>query len=237
MPIEPSSEGADSPEDWQSQPVEPVPREAPPTVFEPSAEPAEAPAAWTHSQKNRSPEEVGRRRVLRRQLLWALVVFLVLTVVMTECDFGLSFAQQGLLGLALIGTILGILGVLVARLMRKDWIALRGSVLLVSALAAARSTTHMIRDHYQHVSKEAAGRIVLAVEQYHAKNGEYPETLSELVPRFLPSIERAQVSWFREHSFYYGRDEDGTSYGLGFDVHGDYSHSYSSKRQYWRMHD
>ena len=237
MPTGPSSEEEDSPEDWQSQPVEPVPLEPPPTVWESFSEPAEAPTAWTHTGKSRRPEEVARRSVLRRQLLCALVVFLVLTLVMTECDFGLSFAQQGLLGLALMGTILGILGVLVARLLRKDWIALRGSVLLVSALAASRSTTFMIHEHYEHASKEAAGRIILAVEQYHATSGEYPETLSELVPRFLPSIERAQVSWFREHSFYYGRDEDGTRYGLGFDVHGDYSHSYSSKRKYWQMHD
>ncbi len=237
MPIERNLEGADSPDAWQSQPMEPVPLESPPTIAEPIAEPVEAPAAWTHSKKSGSPEEVARRSVLRRQLLWALVVFLVFTLVMTEFDYGLSFAQQGLLGLALIGTILGTFGVLVARLLAKDWIALRGSVLLISALAASRSTTFMIHDHYRLASEARAATIFTALEQYRAESGEYPETLLELVPRYLPSIETAQVSWFRETPFYYRHYQHGAGYGLGFAVHGGYGHVYNSQDGAWIMHD
>jgi hypothetical protein len=42
------------------------------------------------------------------------------------------------------------------------------------------------------VGKANAPRIIAACEEFHAANGKYPQTLDELVPRYLPSVPRAK---------------------------------------------
>lgn len=47
------------------------------------------------------------------------------------------------------------------------------------------------------VARINAARVVEACEQYHEANGTYPESLDELVPRYLSSVPRAKycLSW------------------------------------------
>ncbi|MHB1037554.1 MAG: hypothetical protein ACYC35_22030 [Pirellulales bacterium] len=48
-------------------------------------------------------------------------------------------------------------------------------------------------DAIQHRVAEAnASRIIAACEEFHAANGRFPESLDELVPRYMPSVPRAK---------------------------------------------
>lgn len=42
------------------------------------------------------------------------------------------------------------------------------------------------------IGEANAPRIIAACEEFHAANGEFPQTLGQLVPRYLPSIPRAK---------------------------------------------
>ncbi len=42
------------------------------------------------------------------------------------------------------------------------------------------------------IGKANAPQIIAACEEFHTANGEYPKTLDELVPRYMPSIPRAK---------------------------------------------
>jgi hypothetical protein len=44
----------------------------------------------------------------------------------------------------------------------------------------------------QQTAKANAASIVAACQEFHAANGKFPETLDELVPRYLPSVPRAK---------------------------------------------
>jgi hypothetical protein len=42
------------------------------------------------------------------------------------------------------------------------------------------------------IARERAEKLVVAVEQFYAKQGRYPERLEELVPAFIPAVPRAK---------------------------------------------
>lgn len=42
------------------------------------------------------------------------------------------------------------------------------------------------------MARESAGSLIVAVEQFHAKHGRYPERLEEMVPEFVAEIPRAK---------------------------------------------
>jgi len=42
------------------------------------------------------------------------------------------------------------------------------------------------------IARERAESLVVAVEQFHAKHGRYPERLGEIVPEFIPEIPKAK---------------------------------------------
>ena len=42
------------------------------------------------------------------------------------------------------------------------------------------------------IARERAEKLVVAVEQFYAKHGRYPERLEEIVPEFIPAIPRAK---------------------------------------------
>jgi hypothetical protein len=51
----------------------------------------------------------------------------------------------------------------------------------------------MANDAFQRGIAEAnAQRIIAACEQFHATEGEFPQTLGDLVPQYLPSVPRAK---------------------------------------------
>lgn len=51
-------------------------------------------------------------------------------------------------------------------------------------------------------------RIVRACESFYSDNGRYPNTLNELVPRYLPSIPPAKYSMDGDFHYYNSRDSD-----------------------------
>jgi hypothetical protein len=42
------------------------------------------------------------------------------------------------------------------------------------------------------IVRERAEKLVVAVEQFYARQGRYPERLEEVVPEFIPAIPRAK---------------------------------------------
>jgi hypothetical protein len=61
------------------------------------------------------------------------------------------------------------------------------------AIPAVTLTLVLANDAVQYrIGKANASRIVEACEQFRAVDGRFPETLDELVPRYLPSIPRAK---------------------------------------------
>lgn len=53
------------------------------------------------------------------------------------------------------------------------------------------------------IGEARADRVVKACEQFHTANGRYPETLDELVPRYLRSVPRAKYCLFLGNFMYY----------------------------------
>lgn len=76
-------------------------------------------------------------------------------------------------------------------------------------------------------------RVVKACEDFHVDNGQYPKTLDELVPRYLPSVPRAKYSldgkfWYYNH---------GSGYTLCWVKIGFCRKVYSSETEQWRHLD
>lgn len=103
-----------------------------------------------------------------------------------------ALADALIFGQGLIGFILCLLGVLsflpraLAVYRERPLFSVRlgkASVVLVSGAAAIASIFYG-----NQLTEERANTIVAAVEQYNAKNGRYPERLSDLAPEFLPAV-------------------------------------------------
>jgi hypothetical protein len=77
-------------------------------------------------------------------------------------------------------------------------------------------------------------RLVRACESFHSENGKYPKTLSELVPRYLPSIPPAKYSLDGE--FYYV-NSDGLAPMLWWDKFGPLHKVYFFDTKEWRTFD
>ena len=60
---------------------------------------------------------------------------------------------------------------------------------------------------YQYQVGEAnSQRIIAACEDFHAANGKYPESLDDLVPRYLPSVPRAKYCLQQGEFVYWPRE-------------------------------
>jgi hypothetical protein len=83
-------------------------------------------------------------------------------------------------------------------------------------------------------------RIVRACESFYSDNGRYPKTLSELVPRYLPSIPPAKYSMDGDFHYYNSRDSDdsdGAAPILWWDQFGPLRKIYSFDRRGWHHLD
>lgn len=74
-------------------------------------------------------------------------------------------------------------------------------------------------------------RVIASLERYRSEHGQYPDTLTPLVPRYLSEIPRCQSG-----RVYYFRHEDG-SYGLACSVYVFMRWFYSSKTNAWELDD
>jgi len=78
---------------------------------------------------------------------------------------------------------------------------LRMAVPLVTLGLVLANTAVQLR-----IAKANATRITAACEKYHEANGEFPQKLDELVPRYLPSIPRAKYCFAFGEFFYWNID-------------------------------
>ena len=56
------------------------------------------------------------------------------------------------------------------------------------------------------IARERAESLVVAVEQFHAKHGRYPERLGEIVPEFIPEIPKAKYVLIADRFRYFKSD-------------------------------
>jgi hypothetical protein len=86
---------------------------------------------------------------------------------------------------------------------RPGW----GLALLRIAIPALTLGLVLANDAVQYrIGKANAPRIIAACEQFHADNGEFPKTLDDLVPQYLPSIPRAKYCLTYGEFVYWNRD-------------------------------
>jgi hypothetical protein len=89
---------------------------------------------------------------------------------------------------------------------RPGW----GLALLRIAVPALTLGLVLANDTFQRrIAKANATRVVAACEEFHADNGEFPQTLEELVPQYLPSIPRAKYCLLHGEFLHWGSGEGG----------------------------
>jgi hypothetical protein len=77
---------------------------------------------------------------------------------------------------------------------------------------------------------EAAGKqIVVAVEAFNAKNGRYPMSLDELVPKYLPELPKAGKYFVID----YAVSPDGKQCWVAYQVHRDRIEEYDCRKRGW----
>jgi hypothetical protein len=65
------------------------------------------------------------------------------------------------------------------------------------------------------IARERAEKLIVAVEQFYAKQGRYPERLEELVPVIIPAIPRAKYVMMADK---FGYSVSGSRHSLGYVV-------------------
>lgn len=105
-------------------------------------------------------------------------------------------AFEIVVGDGILGQSFGFVTALIAFLRALKWKDLGQHLLKVSAVYAVLSVASFLTIVLNaQVARHRAGPVISAVERFHAERGRYPETLVELVPRYLPSVPRAGFTW------------------------------------------
>lgn len=132
------------------------------------------------AQSTARESEVSPRRGIRGSVLGAMILL--------AWDAGLtgSFLMS-----FLVCPVWFVVAVLKNAIERPGW----GLALLRIAIPPLILALVMANDAFQRkIAKANAPRIIAACEQFHGANGNYPETLDELVPQYLPSVPPAKYS-------------------------------------------
>lgn len=84
-------------------------------------------------------------------------------------------------------------------------------------------------------AKRHAETLIVALKQYQAKHGAYPNQLEQLVPEFLPAIPQARFSLTQNTFFYHAADNSHTLSYMVMPPFGWESHNLETGR--WTMRD
>lgn len=139
------------------------------------------------------------REVSERSLIFVVIV--VLTWALIDAFF---------LGQGFISLILCVAGVLYfplrAMAARKDSarFRLRLSKAAITSVAGFAALGTIVYGNV--IARERAEKLIVAVEQFHAKHGRYPERLEQVVPVFIAEIPRAKYVLTAEKFSYFARD-------------------------------
>lgn len=188
-----------------------------------------------------SPVDRQRRAQRIRQALLAVTLLAGTVIGNTEMGFEFMSIPGILLGFAALGGIVLCFFLIAVRICQKRRAAAEGYAMYLLALIIGMSVSSRIHHHCAVNAKERAAPIIEALAEYHLQMGYYPESLSVLVPRYMPEPPAAPVSLLQDRPFDYSRDDESDNYYLGFPAHGGYGHSYSPESDYdpdsWSMHD
>lgn len=143
---------------------------------------------------------------------------LILAAVLWAFDTQMAGVPMASLFVLTIGNFILIVGVLIA-CFRRNWpVALRRlasigiySAVCFVAILQTKADGRRVRQN--------AEKVIAACEQYHAREGRYPEQLAQLVPRDLPALPPARLGAMGSPQFRYFVTAPGTYLKIGPGVH------------------
>lgn len=145
-------------------------------------------------------------------------IFVATTAILVVAHIeSFGFVTSGLCAMLHFATLgLGLL-LLVAGAIRANARDRRiGSSLFVGALAAIAATI-VIHHSQQDRSKATGDAVCTALDAWRDRHGQYPDSLQELVPAFLPNVPTSAMGLWSTIPFRYQRDAAGDDYSLAFD--------------------
>jgi hypothetical protein len=86
-----------------------------------------------------------------------------------------------------------------------------------------------------HFARQRADKVAVALKQYQAQRGNYPDKLDKLVPEFLPSVPNARITLTLNQFFYHATDN---SHDLSYIVVPPFGlNSYNLENGRWTVRD
>ena len=117
---------------------------------------------------------------------------------------GLLLAVEAWLGIGVIGGGIGIVCVIVfAALTVTDRQHKLQSLRIAAVYAALLAGTVLLLSWSARVAQRRATPVIAAVTRYRSEHGQYPASLDELVPAYLPAIPHAGFTRVSRHFHYY----------------------------------
>ncbi|MBF0336212.1 MAG: hypothetical protein HQL05_00120 [Nitrospirae bacterium] len=118
------------------------------------------------------------------------------------------------------------------RLMKQRLVAF---CIALSATLITMQAVRLNNEINDDISKERASLIIDTCERYKVKNDHYPNTLSQLIPEFLPSIPVARYSLASNEFHYHASDDSPILWYMARPPFGKQVYSFEQKR--WKYLD
>lgn len=147
-----------------------------------------------------------------------------------------SFGLLGLLNLPIMVSIPGFFVLMVIGLFARRWRDSLYSGLLFLFVSSSMVGAGLIWDRQQATSVATAQSVIAAAERFHSDTGSYPQSLSDLVPAYLPT-EPHSVMGFSEDSFRFRLSTNADHFHISFALPAWMSYSYDSESKKWSLHD
>ena len=87
------------------------------------------------------------------------------------------------------------------------------------------------------VSEETANQIIISLEEYKNKKGDYPRYLTEITPEFIRGIPVPAVGFMNKHKFKYFKPEKKSNFILSFPFNLGMTNRYDSDLGEWILDD
>lgn len=92
------------------------------------------------------------------------------------------------------------------------------------------------------ISRNRANYLLRQLQTYHRQTGRYPDSLTQLVPKYLPAVPASGFGFFAPVPFYYvlepnGTGADSAAYALGYGKGLFMTAIYRSRTQQWQVHE
>lgn len=163
-------------------------------------------------------------------LLWPGLVMLQLVGGMN------SFGPLVLVSLPIMISIPGFFVLMAIYLIARRWRNALYAGLLFLFVSSSMIGADFIWHRQQAASLVAAQPIIAAVEHFHSDTGSYPQSLSELIPAYLPT-EPHSVMGFSEDPFRFRLSTNADHFHISFALPAWMSYSYDSESKQWSIKD